>query len=167
MPRAAKVVETPEISFSDVGDLDDEYALPEDFEAVEPDPEPSRRSARGTTTASKARVTVAARKAVVKEIAGFAEMLAELWEMRDPYCGGIAVDRSAKIAESWADWICEHPQWVAAITDAGQSAKLFKAVYATAPLLAAVYAHHVSHTVELQGEGEVDYAQFAPVPDVG
>jgi len=167
MARAAKAGEIQEISFSDAGESDEEFALPEDFEPVEPDPEPNRRS-RGSSSvsASKTRVTIAARKAVVKEVGSLAEMLAELWEMRDPYCGGIALDRSAKISEAWADWICEHPAWVAAITDAGQSAKLFRAVYATAPLLAAVYGHHVSHTVQLKDEGgEVDYAQFAPVPD--
>jgi hypothetical protein len=128
------------------------FGLPEDFPEMEPDPAPKRASMRAASS-TRTKVTVAARKEVTKELTGLAEMLAGIWALRDPYCGEVAQDHAGHIAECWADWVCDHPTWVAQITEAGKSAKLFRAIYSTTPVAMAVYAHHVAHSVEQDGAG--------------
>lgn len=154
MPRRANVVENEE--FEGIEDLEtpDFFGDMEDGPELPPDPKPKRRSSRAVPSSGAGRVTVAMRKQVDKEVVGMARMLSELWEMRDQHCGRVAVERHEKIAAAFSDWICDHPQWVNSIVDAGQSVKVFRIIQECWPLLVVVYAHHIGKSLQDSPEEE-------------
>jgi hypothetical protein len=135
---------------------------PEPEEALEPDP-PANRSGRPAARPA-VRVTAKVRQEISELLDLMVDAPLELWEIRDPHCGGRAVQQSQKIKDALLKIICKRPTWVAAMTDAGNSADWFQLAMALAPIGTAFYAHHVAHSVATDKGGLDLDAYQAPRP---
>ncbi len=123
-------------------------------DVLEPDPKPRRGGGKPRTTAPK--VTAAIKKEARETLSALVELPIAIWERRDPVCAGVADEQADRITDALLAIFVKRPQWLAVLTDAGESAdwiRLAKAVY---PVVMIVWAHHVAHTVGQDDEGEGD-----------
>lgn len=138
----------------DPGDLLDD---PEDL--LPPDPKPNRRS--GPTKARKptGRVTAAQRKTVKDGCELMLTALAGTWALRDPHCGGAALDAADPVAARLVPIICRNPRWLEWFTEGDGLMDYLGLAIALRPVASAVWGHHV--TGKAGREVEQDAADYA------
>lgn len=69
-------------------------------------------------------------------------MVANLWAMGDPVCGGVAVEQAPKLAESLISWAKSSPKVAERLTRTVAGAGVIGVILAAAPLLATIVMHH-------------------------
>lgn len=100
------------------------------------------------------------RKDVQAKLGLMLSMLAGTWRMRDPLCGGTALEQVPDISDALADIICDSPDLVAWFTSTGNFMKWLKLLMAVQPVAMVGLQHHVLHTVDTEEQPE-------PGPDWG
>lgn len=114
-------------------------------------------------------------KQVTEEIAMYSELLAALWSVRDPVCGGAAVDAAPAFAAAAARILSRYPQAMARFSATGQLGDWIAMLSAIAPVLKAVWSHHIA-TAEEEVSGDDDttgsgyaerYPAFTGIPRAG
>ena len=117
------------------------------------DPKPGHlgrgRGGRGKLEPPRPRpgpVTATIRKDVKAKIRIVTLPGARLWQARDGYCGGRAVDAEPDIADALADIVCDSPELLHWFTGPGGGYMTwFKLAMACGPVAGAVFNHHVLH----------------------
>jgi hypothetical protein len=132
--------------------------------AADPAPKPRAKRRRRTTP----RETPA--KAIENEIAAQLLMLAKIWQIKDPICGGALETQAGEIA-AWAGSQAERsPGFARACRALTSSGGWLGGVTASAPVLVAVYMHHVQPRLDqarltaaqAQWEAAVESGQIDP-----
>ena len=139
-----------------------------------PDPEPAHlspprrgRGQRDTGTARKpVRVTAAVKADVTAKVRIVTKSSAEIWAMRDPFCGPVAIGQEPAIADALVDLICDSPDLLAFFAGAGGAyMRYFKLFMACLPVIQVAWVHHIAHQPgQPDGQAPVQqpvYANFA------
>ena len=127
-------------------------------EEPEPDPEPGwlravpgGKDAPRTPPRKTTRVTAATRKDIEAKIGLMIEMPGRIWQARDPICGGAFVEAAPNIRGALAELVVQSPDLVAWFTGGGGGFMLWlNLAMACQPVLTAVWAHHVAHSVDVR-----------------
>jgi len=94
------------------------------------------------------RVTAAVRGDIHAKIRFIAVPLARLWEIRDPVCGGTAVQAEPEISASFLDIVLQSPDLIAFFTGPAAGFMIYVRLFmACLPILQVAYAHHVTHGI--------------------
>ena len=90
-------------------------------------------------------------------------MGAQFWKARDPFCGGTAVQQVPATAAALTNWVVRSPALVEWFTSPAGSGfmLLLDTGAAVMPVIGAVMAHHVYHSVELEPEDVTQPQQYA------
>jgi hypothetical protein len=127
-------------------DVDDDDQLP-------PDPKPARKRTKVAFPETQTKVSAAEKRQVKDALGLIIGVPAGLWAMRDPYCGGALKEQTDAIIKAALPMICRHPGALRFFTSANAPwLDLFGLMTALAPVAAAVYGHHVTHTVGQEEE---------------
>lgn len=95
------------------------------------------------------RITAGIRNDIDAKISFALEIPGRIWAARDPLCGGVFIEQRPDISRSLADIVCRSPQLVEWFTGAGGGFIMFLDLGAALfPVLQAVMAHHVYHSIE-------------------
>lgn len=124
-----------------------------------------KRPRKAKVPTPKIRVTAAIRKDVEAKIRFVLMPGAQLFAMRDPVCGSVAVEQEPEISSAFAEIVCDSPDLVAWFTGpAGGFMKYFRLVMAVQPVLMIGWAHHIAHAViepEAMANGQQpDYSAY-------
>jgi hypothetical protein len=99
------------------------------------------------------RITVGIRTDIQAKISFALMVPGQIWAARDPVCGGTFVQQIPETADAFADIVCDSADLVAFFAGPGGNfMKILKVGAALMPVMNAVMAHHVYHSVELAGE---------------
>lgn len=126
----------------------------------------ARREWRQRTRQSKSKaapkITAGVRGDIEAKIGFGVELIGHAWQVRDPLCGGTWLQQTPAIAASFTNWVVRSPQLVEWFTSpAGSGFMLFlDTAAALGPVVSAVMAHHVYHSVEVAPPAEQS-AQYA------
>lgn len=135
----------------------------DDLAGFPPDPEPGHVDAgKGKRGKGKAReprepvkVTAAVRKDVLSKIRFITKPGAELWRMRDPVCGGVAVQQEPEISAAVADIVLDSPDLLNFFCGpAGGFMKYVKLTMATYPVAFTWWAHRQVHAELAQARAQ-------------
>lgn len=95
------------------------------------------------------RITAGIRGDIDAKISFALEIPGRIWAARDPLCGGVFVEQRPDISRSLTEIVCKSPQLVEWFTGAGGGFLMFLDLGAALfPVLQAVMAHHVYHSIE-------------------
>lgn len=131
----------------DARDLVDDDDDQED-DLLPPDPKPARKRTRVAFPESQVKATAAEKRQVKDALGLLIGVPAGIWAMRDPHCGGALKEQSDAIIKSALPMIIRHPGALRFFTSANAPwLDLFGLLTALAPVAAAVYGHHISHTI--------------------
>ena len=136
------------------------------FEAPEiradPTPAPVGKARRGAAKGKAPKVTAAVRTDIAAKLGMMLELSGRVWAVRDPLCGGVFVQQVPPIREASVDLILQSPDLVAWFTGVGGGFMLaLNLLVACQPVAAAVWAHHVAHTVEMPEQDTGPARQYA------
>lgn len=100
------------------------------------------------------------------------EMAASLWAISDPTCGAALFNQAGEMAAFWADRARSSARIAAVLEGVTSTGGWLGGVVVHAPLLIAVYSHHVLPVLEarraereqLEGQGDAGAAQPGPWP---
>jgi hypothetical protein len=140
----------------------------EELLAADPDPgweqpglgERMAGAVKGPAAGQK-KVSAAVKRDVQAKLAMMSKMATGLWKARDPLCGQVAEEAIPDVSEALADILCDSPDIVAWFTSGGNYMKWLNLLMALQPVLGAVAAHHIMHTVTLEEEPPQDWAGYA------
>lgn len=105
--------------------------------------------------AKPGRITVTIRADINAKISMPLEITGQIWAARDPLCGVRFLEQRAPIADALTDIVCESADLVAFFTGPGGAfMKYLNLGAALWPVAEMVAAHHVYHTVGLEGPQE-------------
>jgi hypothetical protein len=109
----------------------------------------------GPTQSGRARavrVTVSIRADISAKVSMPLAIAGSIWEARDPLCGGTFVRQRPDIADALTDIICDSADLVAFFTGPGGAfMKYLNLGAALWPVIEVAAAHHVYHSVALDG----------------
>lgn len=74
------------------------------------------------------------------------------WKTRDEFCGGVFVDAIPDVSEKLTAIFCDSPDIVKWFTASGKYMKWLDLAMALQPIVSAVFAHHITHTVTAEGD---------------
>lgn len=140
--------------------LADQSEPPDDPEPGHVDTGKAKRSRRGkdkgpSQPVEPIKVTAAVRKDVAAKIRFITKPVAELWNMRDPVCGGITVQQEPEISAAMADIVCDSPDLLAFFTGpAGGFMKYVRLMMAAQPVAIAWWAHRQVHAEIAQARAQ-------------
>lgn len=126
-----------------------------DLPDTEPVETPKKASSRATSKRSTGRPAgrpTNLEKQVAEELTMYAELVAAVWAVRDPVCGGAAVEQAPQIAAAIARILRRYPQLMARMHASGQVGDWIALGMACAPVGKAVWAHHIAD----HGEEDTD-----------
>jgi len=130
---------------------------PFDDDELVPDPPPGhvtrqgQRQGRPAAGHGKVRVTAALRKDIEAKIRFVLVPTGQVWQARDPACGGTFAYQEPEISASLAEIVCDSPDLIGWFTGpAGGFMKYFRLFMALQPVGLTIYGHHVAHTIELE-----------------
>ena len=139
----------------------------EPAEEIRPDPAPAPIGKAKGTKARKPgpKVTTAIRADITAKIRFMAVPAAKVWEIRDPLCGGVAVQQEPAISAAVATIVLDSPDLMAFFTGPmGGFMKYLELGAAVLPVLQVAFAHHVAHSIGETGQPArppVDERQYA------
>ena len=144
-----------EIDALDAADREQEEGEPEE---VTPDKPPGRlrepRSRTPTTSAKRVRLTAAVRKDVEAKIRFVLVPAGQVWQARDPWCGGAFSQQEPEVSSALAEIVCDSPDLLAWFSGpAGGFMKYFRLFMALQPVAMTVWMHHLRH-VELPADAQ-------------
>jgi hypothetical protein len=153
----------PQSDEDDIPDVPDDVSSLTDDEPEEEDlpkdPRPARRTAktgRGRSSGGSATKATPAERRLVKDaltlmIKGPAGFLA----MKDPHCGGVALEQADAMVKAFTPIICRNATMLSWFTAAGAPWLDYLAIIsAVGPVAGAVWSHHVTHTVDVDQDGQ-------------
>lgn len=148
------VEEDPDIP-DDVSELDDQDLL-------DPDPSPVRKSRPKLRAAAPPRVTAGQRRTVKDAWTTLFTVPAGVVSLRDPICGGAALDQVDALAEALTKVTARNPAMLAwFLGDAAPWLDWMAVVMAARPIVTTIWGHHVSHTIGQEDENaQVDYSAY-------
>lgn len=130
----------------------------EDDGPLPPDPEPGhisepkgkgkawRKGLKNEQPREPVKVTAAVRKDVAAKIRFLTKPVAEVWNMRDPVCGGVAVQQEPDIAAAMTDIVLDSPDLLNFFVGAGGGfMKYVKLIVACQPVAVTWWAHRQVH----------------------
>ncbi len=147
-----------------------------------PDPPPEIAGKRGPRATSKRPTGRPAgrptnlEKQVAEELTMYAEIIAAVWEVRDPVCGAVAAQQAPQIAAAVSRILRRYPQLMARMHASGQVGDWIALGMACAPVGKAVWSHHIADHGEEDtdsddttgGAGLADrYPAFTGIPRTG
>jgi hypothetical protein len=145
-PAGAPVADPPAAPAPPVGDEGPGHARKDWRKQHQPRIGPTQR---GT---SKLRVTNSIRADISAKISMPLEILGQIWAAKDPLCGGTFLQQRPDIADAFTDIVCDSADLVAFFTGPGGAfMKYLNAVVAVAPVVQMAAAHHVYHTIAVEG----------------
>ena len=101
------------------------------------------------------RITAGIRADINAKISMPLEISGHIWAARDPLCGGRFLDQREAIADAFTDIVCDSADLVAFFTGPGGAfMKYLNLGAALWPVAEMVAAHHVYHSVALEGPQE-------------
>lgn len=122
------------------------------------DPKPARRARARSTPARSSqppnRVTVAQRKAVHDALEMMIVLPAGIAELRDPYCGAALSAQADAIVERLTPIVCRNATMLAWFTESAGYLDWLGLATAIWPVVTTVWAHHVTHSIGQEGEGD-------------
>ena len=107
---------------------------------------------------------VALRRDIHAKIRVITVPAAHVYQLRDPVCGGVAVQIEPGVSESLADIVLDSPDLIAWFTGpAGGFMKYFDLLSKLAPLGGVIWAHHIAHTISAEESvnGQAPARQYA------
>lgn len=139
------------------------------IDELPPDPQPSRRTAKGRRRTARAASPRKASKAEQDQVRDALTMLYTLpaWglQLRDAHCGGALMDQRDAIIDALTPIVCRNPAMLAFFTAANAPWMDYLALFqALLPVGQAVWGHHVTRTVgrdESAGGVPVDLSAYA------
>lgn len=170
--RASVTEEEPDVS---------EPAEPDPFESIvatfgesapEEDPKPSRRSSgKRSGSSAGAKATAAQKRAVADALEMMITLPAGMVAMRDPVCGGAALEHCDNIVKKLTPIVCRNPAMVEWFTTGAGYLDWFGLASALGPLVMTVWSHHVTRPQEQEGThahpaGEPDFSHYT-APSLG
>jgi hypothetical protein len=115
----------------------------------DPGPAPVGKGKGHRDGAGPPRVTAAVRRDVNAKIRFIAVPVCRLWEIRDPVCGGAAVQAEPNASAAFTDIVLQSPDLIAWFTGPAAGFMVYLNLFmAVLPVLQVVYAHHVSHGIK-------------------
>lgn len=85
-----------------------------------------------------------------------------IWQARDPICGGAFVEATPAITDAGMDFILASPDLVNFFTGpGGEFMRYFKLAVAFKPVLEAIWAHHIAHTITTPEGEQTPARQYA------
>lgn len=170
-PLTNEEIDSAPGSFDDLGIID----LPDSLEGIEPggappaqpeappgptgpDEPPAHARKRGRPKGSKAqpppavpKITAGIRADINAKVSMPLEIAGQIWKARDGLCGGKFLYQRPAIADALTGIIIESPDLVAFFTGpGGKFMKYLELGAALWPVVEAVAAHHVYHSIEAQ-----------------
>lgn len=138
----------------------------------EEDPKPVRRTKAtraGSSTATK--VTAAQKRTVADALEMMITLPAGMVAMRDPVCGGAALEHCDNIVKKLTPIVCRNPAMVEWFTTGAGYLDWFGLASALAPVFMTVWSHHVTRPQEQEGAhahpaGEPDFSHYT-APSLG
>lgn len=134
-------------------------------EPPEDDPPPAKIGKGRKAPGAPPKVSAAVRRDIHAKIRFIAVPVCQLWEMRDPLCGGAAVRAEPDASAAFCDIVLQSPDLIALFTGPASAFMIYvRLLFALLPVFQTIYAHHVSHVIELPDRGEpehVDPARYA------
>lgn len=126
------------------------------------DPKPARR-ARARSNSSRVsqpagRVTVAQRKAVHDALEMMIVLPAGIAELRDPYCGAALSAQADAIVDRLTPIVCRNATMLAWFTESAGYLDWLGLATAIWPVATTFWAHHVTHSIGQEGDGNGDGA---------
>lgn len=118
-------------------------------EAVGADPDPSEEGARRTYRKPSQRI----QKEIQDTLEAYLGIISTGWAMKDPVCGGVALDIVPNVAEKAVPLLARNPKIVAYLSKGNNFKEVMDFALACLPLIQVVYAHHMAHTI---GVGQND-----------
>lgn len=114
-------------------------------EGIPDDPDPARMPAAGPVTTIV--ITRAVRRDIEGKVAFGLMITADLWGLRDPYCANALEDNADKIARRMAPLLCQSPAVVEFFIRQSGFMLAMEFAISLKPVLAAMFAHHITKTV--------------------
>lgn len=141
----------------DASELD---AEPDDL--LPPDPPPVRKSKMRSAPAPSPKTTAGQRKTVKDAWSVLLGAPAGLIAIKDPICGGAAVDQVDALAAALTKVTCRNPAMLAwFVGDAAPWMDWLAVVMAVRPIVSTVWGHHVSHSLGQEDEtDDTDYSLY-------
>lgn len=136
------------------------------------DPKPARRASRASRASSAAqKVTAAQKRAVSDALEMMITLPAGMVAMKDPVCGGAALEHCDNIVKKLTPIVCRNPAMVEWFTTGAGYLDWFGLASALAPLFMTVWSHHVTRPQEQEGThahpaGEPDFSHYT-APSLG
>jgi len=109
---------------------------------------PSARKARGSAEPAP-KITPKVVGDIEGKMAFWMSLTAEPWMIADPICGGAYADSVPDLAKAAAPLICQSPDLVRMLTKSSQFILWTNLLMAGKPIVLAIVAHHIMHTVEI------------------
>lgn len=138
------------VNFRDRGDPPeaDVAASVGELGELDPDPPPGRKTRSRSSTrrggaSSKTTTTAQAKRQISDEIETYAKMTALAWSIRDEHCGAVLNATSKGIADSLASLVIRSDYLVDKFTTGTLFLDIAKFVHEVAPLVGAVWTHHI------------------------
>jgi hypothetical protein len=157
--------DAPDLEPDDTGDpAPGEVLEPDDL--LDPDPAPVKRTRKRSAGSSAPRVTAGQKKTVTEAWEAMIMLPAGLAAIRDPVCGGAALDQAKTLAEALTKVTCRNPAMLAWFLSDGAPYMDWIAVFMAArPIATTIWAHHVSHAIGgKEDEGAPDFSTAYPAP---
>lgn len=135
------------------------------------DPKPARRSSPRQRGAGAAKATAAQKKAVSDALQMMIMLPAGMVAMKDPICGGAALEHCDNIVKKLTPIVCRNPAMVEWFTTGAGYLDWFGLASALAPLFMTVWSHHVTRPQDQEGShahpaGEPDFSHYT-APSLG
>lgn len=123
-----------------------------DANNVGADPDPSDPGSR--TSYSRRAVTARVQKEIQETVEAYLGIAATGFAMKDPICGGVALDIVPNVAEKAVPLLSRNPKIVAYLTKGNNFKEVMDFALAVLPLVQVVYAHHMAHSIKMGAEQE-------------
>lgn len=136
------------------------------------DPKPARRSGgKQRAASSAAKATAAQKRAVADALEMMITLPAGMVAMRDPVCGGAALEHCDNIVKKLTPIVCRNPAMVEWFTTGAGYLDWFGLASALAPLFMTVWSHHVTRPQDQESAhahpaGEPDFSHYT-APSLG
>ena len=109
---------------------------------------------KGRAPAARLRKDIKAKTAMFLMVGGKA------WKARDQYCGEVFVEQIPEISDKLAEIFLDSPDVVRWFTASGKWMKWMDLAVAFQPVLEAAFAHHVTHSADVD-RAEPDWSAYA------
>lgn len=118
------------------------------------DPRPLRPEGKTGKKTPAPRVTPQLRKEITDKVGAMVEFFAMGWELRDEYCGAAMADQADEITSRVVAIVIKRPAALRWFTEGADYQDWLMLATALQPVTKAMWAHHVTKTVELDDQGQ-------------